>query len=75
MFVLLYNFSECDCDPQGSAQSQCDRRTGQCVCLLGISGYKCDRCDRGTTGELPNCVPCGDCFNNWDRIIRDLSGE
>uniref|UniRef100_K1PSR4 Laminin subunit beta-1 n=1 Tax=Magallana gigas TaxID=29159 RepID=K1PSR4_MAGGI len=30
------------------------------VCLTGISGYKCDRFDRGTNGELPNCKPCGD---------------
>jgi len=65
----------CDCDPQGSSQEQCDRATGQCVCREGISGYKCDRCDRGTTGVLPNCVPCGDCFNNWDRIVRDLRSQ
>lgn len=72
--IVYWLFSACDCNYQGSAQTQCDRRSGQCVCLLGISGYKCDRCDRGTTGELPNCKPCGDCFNNWDRVIRDLSG-
>ncbi|KAK7490606.1 hypothetical protein BaRGS_00018209 [Batillaria attramentaria] len=51
---------------------QCDKRTGQCQCVAGVTGYKCDRCARGTTGELPNCVPCGECFDNWDRIIRDL---
>lgn len=65
----------CDCNGQGSADMQCDRRTGQCVCLTGISGYKCDRCDRGTTGELPNCKPCGECFDNWDRVIRDLRDQ
>ncbi|KAK3103280.1 hypothetical protein FSP39_018141 [Pinctada imbricata] len=65
----------CDCNDQGSAQRQCDRRTGQCVCLPGISGYKCDRCDRGTTGELPNCKPCGECFDNWDRVVRDLRAQ
>ena len=20
-------------------------------------------------GERPNCVPCGECFNNWKRIL------
>ena len=65
----------CDCDPQGSIHAQCDRKSGQCVCRVGISGFKCDRCDRGTTGVLPNCVPCGDCFDNWDRVIRDLRGK
>ena len=54
---------------------QCDKRTGQCQCVAGVTGYKCDRCARGTTGELPNCVPCGECFDNWDRVIRDLRGE
>lgn len=74
LFPLLSLPSACDCNDQGSADMQCDRRTGQCVCLTGISGYKCDRCDRGTTGELPNCKPCGECFDNWDRVIRDLRG-
>lgn len=74
LFPLLSLPSACDCNGQGSADMQCDRRTGQCVCLTGISGYKCDRCDRGTTGELPNCKPCGECFDNWDRVIRDLRG-
>ena len=23
---------------------------------------------------LPDCIPCGDCFDNWDRVIRNLKG-
>jgi len=23
-------------------------------------------------GDRPNCVPCGECFNNWERILTDL---
>ena len=23
-------------------------------------------------GELPQCVECGECFSNWDRILEDL---
>lgn len=53
---------------------QCDRRTGACVCVTGVTGYKCDRCARGTTGVLPHCVPCGECFDNWDDIIMVLRG-
>jgi hypothetical protein len=72
--VFVSNFSACDCDMRGSESMQCDKRTGQCTCVTGVTGYKCDRCARGTTGELPNCVPCGECFDNWDRIVRDLRG-
>ena len=23
-------------------------------------------------GEMPECVACGECFSNWDRILEDL---
>lgn len=26
-------------------------------------------------GERPNCVPCGECFNNWERILKDLQAN
>jgi len=64
----------CECNPQGSATQQCNRRTGQCECEPGITGLKCDQCDRGTTGDLPHCEPCGECFDNWDQIITELTG-
>jgi len=64
----------CECNPQGSATQQCDRRTGWCECEPGITGEKCDQCDRGTTGNLPYCEPCGECFDNWDQIITELTG-
>jgi len=73
---LHYCFcAACDCDVQGSMSSQCDRRTGQCQCAPGVTGAKCDRCARGTTGSLPHCVPCGECFDNWDTIISELRSK
>ena len=54
---------------------QCDRRTGQCDCIKGVTGDKCDMCDRGTTGVLPNCKPCGECFDDWDKTISILRSE
>lgn len=62
----------CDCDRDGSADFQCDRETGQCVCHEGIGGYKCNECARGYLGESPHCTPCGECFNNWDLILKEL---
>lgn len=65
----------CDCNSNGSNTLQCDPYTGQCPCLEGITGMKCDRCDRGTTGVLPHCVPCGECFDNWDDILKSLRSK
>ena len=65
----------CDCDRVGSATLQCDRRTGSCECIAGVGGHKCDRCARGTTGRMPHCVPCGECFDDWDTIITELSSK
>ncbi|XP_073827458.1 laminin subunit beta-1 [Musca autumnalis] len=62
----------CECDQYGSADFQCDRETGQCVCHEGIGGHKCNECARGYIGESPHCMPCGECFNNWDLILKEL---
>jgi len=63
----------CECDMSGSTSSICDGRTGQCPCVDGVGGRRCDRCQRGHTGEVPHCEPCGECFDNWDKIIMDLN--
>ena len=61
----------CLCDSLGSATQQCDHQTGACVCLPGMGGDKCDRCARGYVGtRVPDCQPCGECFDNWDRILQ-----
>ena len=23
-------------------------------------------------GEMPECLPCGECFTNWERILAEL---
>ena len=65
----------CQCDPYGSADTQCDRDTGVCPCKEGMGGDKCDQCARGFKGSHPYCDACGECFDNWDRILTDLRGE
>ncbi|KAL0965126.1 hypothetical protein UPYG_G00277150 [Umbra pygmaea] len=50
----------CNCSNEGSLPvSDCDRISGQCVCLPGYVGLRCDECqeahfNNGSTG----CVPC-----------------
>ncbi|PAA46918.1 hypothetical protein BOX15_Mlig003129g4 [Macrostomum lignano] len=63
----------CDCDPQGSMTPRCDKITGNCVCKSAITGRRCDQCERGTTGTLPNCTTCGECWYNWDKSIQQLT--
>ncbi|XP_025834691.1 laminin subunit beta-1-like, partial [Agrilus planipennis] len=62
---------ECLCNPEGSKTPQCDRKTGNCVCREGIGGRSCDECARGYLGTAPYCSPCGECFDNWDRILKE----
>ncbi|XP_044764891.1 laminin subunit beta-1 isoform X1 [Coccinella septempunctata] len=66
---------ECHCNNQGSKTLQCDMRTGDCKCLPGIGGTKCDTCARGYLGNSPKCYPCGECFDNWDRILDDMKNN
>ncbi|XP_022099297.1 laminin subunit beta-1-like [Acanthaster planci] len=67
----LVGCERCQCDPQGSETLQCNG-DGSCVCRPGVTGKYCDRCAHGTTGEVPNCEPCGECFDDWDEIINAL---
>ena len=65
---------ECECARSGSISDQCDKINGSCLCRKGIRGYHCDTCDRGTTGDVPNCTQCGECFDDWTKIIVKLEG-
>lgn len=69
IFIFSYKILECNCDSNGSLQTQCDKLSGQCLCKTGITGFYCDRCDRGTYGVIPECHQCGECFNNWSGIL------
>jgi hypothetical protein len=62
----------CNCHPDGSTGSQCDKRTGACPCRKGFSGRYCDECARGTTGNVPQCTQCGECFDNWSTTLFSL---
>lgn len=72
---MYYPELACECDYHGTADQQCNRETGQCSCIVGISGYKCDKCDRGFEGQAPHCSACGECFDNWDLILNGLQAQ
>ncbi|XP_028290565.1 laminin subunit alpha-1 isoform X3 [Gouania willdenowi] len=55
---------KCICDLRGSESSVCARddsqsgvSAGQCVCLEGFAGLRCDACAFGFR-DFPQCVPC-----------------
>ena len=54
----------CDCNPEGSMTvDTCDLQSGQCECVMGVGGRRCDMCPSGTVGPSQTTTPiCLDCF-------------
>ncbi|XP_041046913.1 laminin subunit beta-1-like [Carcharodon carcharias] len=49
----------CQCDPQGSTSSVCEKIGGQCQCKSNVIGQRCDQCAPDYYGFGPNgCSPC-----------------
>lgn len=62
-----YGFSnegckECNCDPVGSTDLQCDAN-GQCPCLENVEGVKCERCKENKYNRQHGCIDCPVCYN------------
>ncbi|VBB29084.1 unnamed protein product [Acanthocheilonema viteae] len=61
---LCHYHDECSCNRIGSYSNACDRH-GQCRCLPGVGGKKCDHCVSGFWGlqliakGALGCQPCG----------------
>ncbi|XP_055686780.1 laminin subunit alpha-like [Lutzomyia longipalpis] len=39
----LFPCKDCECNPGGSVNGVCNKTSGQCECLPGVTGIKCDR--------------------------------
>jgi len=75
IYILDISLIGCECSYEGSISQVCDKMTGACSCRKGITGYSCSRCDRGTTGNIPYCTPCGECYDDWANILTDIKSK
>ncbi|XP_029085293.1 usherin isoform X2 [Monodon monoceros] len=54
----------CNCDRTGTVNGSllCDKSTGQCLCKLGVTGLRCNRCEPHryhlTVGNFQGCQMC-----------------
>ena len=51
---IIHQFTECECDVEGSENQNCDSKTGKCTCKYGVVGDKCTKCSPDHFG-FPNC--------------------
>ncbi|XP_010874516.2 multiple epidermal growth factor-like domains protein 9 isoform X2 [Esox lucius] len=51
----------CNCSSEGVLDvDDCDKKTGQCVCMPGYAGLLCEDCEEGHfTNGTTGCMPCG----------------
>ncbi|XP_038204561.1 laminin subunit beta-3 [Arvicola amphibius] len=61
----------CDCDFRGTEGPGCDKSSGRCLCRPGITGPRCDQCQRGYCDRYPVCVACHSCFQTYDVDIQE----
>uniref|UniRef100_A0A7N5P2J0 Laminin subunit beta-3 n=1 Tax=Ailuropoda melanoleuca TaxID=9646 RepID=A0A7N5P2J0_AILME len=63
----------CDCDFRGTEGPGCDKASGRCLCRPGLTGPRCDQCQRGYCDLYPVCVACHPCFQIYDADFRGQS--
>ncbi|XP_052594038.1 laminin subunit beta-3 isoform X3 [Peromyscus californicus insignis] len=61
----------CDCDFRGTEGPGCDKASGRCLCRPGLTGPRCDQCQRGYCDRYPVCVACHSCFQTYDMDLQE----
>uniref|UniRef100_A0A250Y705 Laminin subunit beta-3 n=1 Tax=Castor canadensis TaxID=51338 RepID=A0A250Y705_CASCN len=61
----------CDCDFRGTEGRGCDKVSGRCLCGPGLTGRRCDQCQRGYCDRYPVCVACHSCFQTYDADLQE----
>ncbi|XP_016062951.1 PREDICTED: laminin subunit beta-3 [Miniopterus natalensis] len=61
----------CDCDFRGTEGPGCDKASGRCFCRPGLTGPRCDQCQRGYCDRYPVCVACHPCFQTYDADLQE----
>ena len=72
---LLYSYAliDCGCNTASTVPPICNKTSGECLCLPGVTGSKCDEClSEGNTGILPRCELCDECSTRWIEPINNL---
>ena len=55
-FIIIFKFvgcESCDCDQVGSLNYTCELETGVCTCKQGVTGRRCDTCQKYYFGFSP----------------------
>ncbi|XP_032948573.1 laminin subunit beta-3 isoform X2 [Rhinolophus ferrumequinum] len=61
----------CDCDFRGTEGPGCDKASGRCICRSGLTGPRCDQCQRGYCDRYPVCVACHPCFQTYEAELQE----
>jgi hypothetical protein len=61
LFLSVPAESLCNCSSEGVLDvDDCDKKTGQCVCMSGYTGLLCEDCEEGHfTNGTTSCIACG----------------
>lgn len=73
LVTLCFDILACGCNTGYSRGFGCNPNTGQCECLPGVIGDKCDRCPfRNILIPDSGCLKCSSCIHNLLDSNNDL---